>query len=120
MLRKQICKLAVMIVIAAGFFMVLLGPGPALAQEVHWNKHPGEQIFHRSLVGVEKADNRLMLRWYRDELDALAPDFTMSDCGIELQPTEANLRLMIGKPCYGWGVVLRKQLVLNRLEFQCR
>jgi hypothetical protein len=104
----------------AGLFIWLLCSGPAAAAEVPWNKHPGEQIFSRQLVGVERVDGRLKLRWNRKKLDALAPDFTMSDCGVELAPTEANLRRMIGKPCYAWGVVLWKEMVLNRLEFQCR
>lgn len=120
MLRKWNNGLTPAVGFLAGLFLVLFCLGVAGAGEVPWDKHSGEQIFNRSLYGVINEDGRLMLNWHRKNFDVLAPDATMSYCGEELEPTEDNLRGMIGKPVYGWGFVQHRQMVIHRLEFQCR
>lgn len=120
MLRKKISWMVLGIGLLTGLLVGLPGSGGALAAEPAADKHRGEQLFRRALVGVEKVDGRLLLFWNREQPDPLQADFTMSDCGAELQPTEANLRRMIGKPCYGWATTVKGEMVLYRLEFPCR
>lgn len=118
MIAQKISLAAMWSGIVAGIFCVLLACGSVRAEDY---QHHGEEMNNQALLGVTNVAGRWQLNWGRRKPDLLAPVFTMSYCGREVEPTIDNLLTMIGKPCRGWaGSEGRWVMAYHRLEFQCQ
>ena len=107
--------------IAAGF--IFAGSGSCLAVKGNYAKtlHGGEEISNQNLLEVKTVGGgKIQLVFERPFPAFVAPDFTISQCGLELAPNVATLNSMVGKPSKGWASYVDGAAVYSRLEFECR